>query len=226
MLWSLSSFLDTRLFSSFCVVLPKQFLRYERFFCISGLSFSLIFGGDTRQDSVRTALSFLAKSSPACTQNYKILVHDSARPFVSKEIICKVVDLLGEYTAVDVVLPISDTIKKIKDSHISLIDRVNVFATQTPQGFSLNALQDAYFISENEESSIFTDDISRFIAKGIPIGFVEGEVTNFKITYKNDLEFAKFIANAKMQKLKRNDIWPLLCTIGEIIEEAIILPTT
>ena len=136
-------------------------------------------GGQRRQDSARLALESLKTS---CLRNTKVLIHDAARPGVSEDTITKVLQCLDHNKAVDVYLPIFDTIK-MKNS-FQAFNRSDVYLAQTPQGFEFDTIYD---IHQELRDKNFTDDISMCIEKDIEIGLVQGSDLNFKITKKEDL---------------------------------------
>ena len=90
----------------------------------------LINGGNRRQDSVKKAI----ESAPDAT---KYVIHDAARPFVSKKLILNVINNLNNYDAVIPTIPISDALKKIHNNKIiKNVNREEYALAQTPQGFS------------------------------------------------------------------------------------------
>ncbi|MDZ5762524.1 2-C-methyl-D-erythritol 4-phosphate cytidylyltransferase [Candidatus Cyrtobacter comes] len=216
--WPLYSFIETGLFDTVCITLPSHIMHCANIsFEEHDITFHLIRGGEKRADSVANAISFLNSTSSA-----KVLVHDSARPFISTKIIRAVNDLLNTYDVVDVVMPISDTIKRIEGGNIDLIDRNHMFSTQTPQGFLSTMLAKAYMRPGYDQ---FTDDISYFIKSGIEIGIIYGEALNFKITYESDLEMARAIAESKITEMKNSSTWYALQQIMNKVEKLInIMP--
>lgn len=141
-------------------------------------------GGDTRKDSSYLGLKAIEHLSPL-----KVLIHDAARPYVTKNIITQVIEKLSEYDAVDVGAPVTDTIKQLssldKPLKISSLKRDTLYATQTPQGFIYK-----HILSEHEKlnHTHITDDISLMLQKDYKVGLVEGIQENLKITYKCDIE--------------------------------------
>lgn len=142
----------------------------------------LVPGGITRQQSVCNALSYV--------NNHYVLIHDGARPLVTKEIIQNTINSVIKYNAVSVMTKTTDTIKEVDSSGkiIRTIDRTKLYNTQTPQGFKTDLIKSAH---EKLKNLNFTDDCSMLEALGIPVYIVNGSYTNIKITVKNDLDFAK-----------------------------------
>ncbi len=146
-------------------------------------------GGRTRQESVKLALETL--SDPADV----ILVHDAARPFVSREVIERVLDAMtDDCVAVVPALPITDTIKRVAGHPPCVegtVDRRGLYAVQTPQAVRRSVLQEAYRRLANEAFDC-TDDVSLIEHFGLGrIRLVDGDPVNFKITSILDLQQAR-----------------------------------
>ena len=143
---------------------------------------SIIEGGNTRQKSVYNALK--------CVKTPYVLIHDGARPLVTKDIIKNTIEYTVKYDAVSVMTKTTDTIKEVDDTGriIRTIDRSKLYNTQTPQGFKTSLILDAH---EKLKDGNYTDDCSMLEGLGIPVYIVNGSYTNIKITVKNDLDFAK-----------------------------------
>ena len=90
-----------------------------------------MFGGETRQDSVRLGLESIKDLNP----DY-VLIHDGARPFVDFSIINSALDTLTSETASIAAVKVCDTIKKADGNFVAeTIDRSNLWRAQTPQSF-------------------------------------------------------------------------------------------
>jgi len=152
-------------------------------------------GGETRQLSARNGILAADKTF----QN--ILIHDAARPFVSKNLIKKIIKKMEKEKAVIPVLDVSDTLIKIdKKNYIEkTLIRKDIKRVQTPQGFKNELIFKAHKIAfENKEFSS-PDDSSLVIKYGLArVATVRGELTNIKITYRDDLEIAKNIFNKEL----------------------------
>lgn len=136
-------------------------------------------GGDTRKKSVLRGLEFLSQYSPK-----NVLIHDAARPFISHRIIDDVIEALDTHHAVDVLMPVVDTIKTFRDGKLSILPRDSLYQTQTPQGFNFSTIYDLHQKSVDDE---YTDDISLCIANDLEVVYVLGETKNYKITFRDDL---------------------------------------
>ncbi len=143
-------------------------------------------GGDTRQKSVFKGLKHLDLSSPD-----KVLIHDAARPFVTSELISRVIMSLEDHKAVLPVLALNDTIKRVENGRsLETIDRDTLYQAQTPQGFDFKEILNAHLLADMEEDFIFTDDASIAEWVNLDVQVVEGSSENFKITTAQDIERA------------------------------------
>ena len=141
----------------------------------------IVIGGDTRAKSSLAGLLSLSNKPPDI-----VLIHDAARPFVSKSTIVDIISNLKENTAVAPALPVVNALKTIDGIKI---DRKSLFRIQTPQGFNYKEITQAY----NNLSQNITPDDDIEVAKlsGINICYSEGDTNNFKVTYPKDFERAK-----------------------------------
>ncbi len=141
-----------------------------------------VIGGDTRQASVQAALTGLAADAPD-----RVLIHDGARPFVSEDLISRVVAALDTSKAVIPAVPVADTIKRVEDGTITAtVPRQGLQLAQTPQGFHFAALREAHRAAQE----VATDDAGVMEAAGHKVTVVPGERANNKLTTNDDLEDA------------------------------------
>lgn len=141
-------------------------------------------GGATRTASVRAGLAALESRRPD-----QVLIHDAARPFVSDRVISDVVDALADAPAALPVLPVTDALLAHADGNMcESVDRDRLRAAQTPQGFRLDALLNAY---EKLGEASAHDDASVALAAGLEVHLTLGEAGNFKLTTPEDFERAE-----------------------------------
>jgi len=142
----------------------------------------VIKGGATRQESSFSAL----KKCPKNTKN--VLIHDSARPFISKSIINKCLLSLKNNSAVIVSKKSTDTIIRVKNGKIIKIEkREELFLNQTPQAFEYKIILNAHI----KKTAIATDDFSLLKINDIKCKIIEGPNYNIKITTEQDLKIAE-----------------------------------
>lgn len=150
----------------------------------------VVSGGARRQDSVFAALRALGPPADV------ILVHDGARPFVSKGVLVSVIEQAREHGGAIAAVPVKDTIKQVSDNGTvyKTIPRAHLWAAQTPQAFTYELLFRAH---ESAEADGFmgTDD-AELVERlgGTTIAIVESSYENLKITTPEDLIIAERIA--------------------------------
>lgn len=145
---------------------------------------NIIEGGKERYHSVYNALNAISKTS-------YVLIHDGARPFVTNDIIDRVIENVIKSRACIVGMPVKDTIK-IVDKDGLVLDtpsRENVWMIQTPQAFEFDLIKKAYDMIMEEDNIQVTDDamvLER--ALDYPIKLIEGSYQNIKITTPEDIK--------------------------------------
>ncbi len=149
-------------------------------------------GGSTRQESVSNGIFSIVNETG------KVLIHDTARPFVTNAVITRVLEELRIYDAVSTVVPAKDTMF-ILDNNLcvsSIPERSSMVNVQTPQGFELNLIKKAHFLAQKQNINTATDDCSLILNFNLgQIKTVPGDNICFKVTTFEDLQFAKSIAD-------------------------------
>lgn len=156
----------------------------------------IVFGGETRFDSVRNALKSVSDDTDL------VLVHDGARPFASAEMIQRIIaafentDVQGAVPAIKV----TDSLRQIMPAgHSEVVDRTVFRAVQTPQAFRASLLLEAY--DKADSSARFTDDASVMEAAGFNnLVITEGSADNIKITNPHDIIIAEAIDKIRLKK--------------------------
>ncbi len=142
----------------------------------------VIKGGKERSDSSLIGLKFIKKYKPI-----NVLIHDAARPNFTISLLKKLVNSLKKHKASIPVIFSKDSIKyKIKNQLFNL-KRRNSYLAQTPQAFKF---KDVYDLSVKQKNTI-QDEATLFIDNNIKIKFIDGEILNEKITFKNDINNTK-----------------------------------
>jgi 2-C-methyl-D-erythritol 4-phosphate cytidylyltransferase/2-C-methyl-D-erythritol 2,4-cyclodiphosphate synthase len=137
----------------------------------------LTYGGKLRQDSVLQGLKQLPSDE-------LVLIHDGARPFVSKNLIKTIIKQTREHGAAAPGLKITDTPWKVEKSLVVAgVNRTNLYNAQTPQGFYKRDI----FTFYNKKDESKTDDVGLAIKNGLTVKFVKGEENNKKITTMADM---------------------------------------
>ena len=152
---------------------------------------SIIEGGDTRQGSISKALAKINSNTKY------VCVHDAARPFVSRELIEKLINALKTCDAVTVGRKSTDTLKECTDGIFSrTIDRKKIWQVQTPQAFTKEVIMNAYELAE-KQNILATDDSSLVEEAGYQVNIINDSSINFKITTKEDWIMAEALLRLK-----------------------------
>lgn len=142
----------------------------------------IVEGGNERQDSVYNALISL----PAEEEDL-VIVHDAARPLLSRDILTEAIKTAKLKGSALVCLKVNDTLVKAVEVVDYYVNREDVYYVQTPQIFKfidlLNAMKNAY-----EENFYGTDESMLIKKMNQDIYIVEGSLFNFKVTTKSDIE--------------------------------------
>lgn len=142
-------------------------------------------GGQERQDSVRIGLDALPDDVDV------VLVHDAARCLTPPRVFVAVVTAVrAGAPGVVPVLPVSDTVKRVAGRRVlETVDRSELVAVQTPQGFAADVLRAAHAAAV--PGSAATDDAGMLEALGHEVVTVPGDDRAFKVTRPLDLVLAQ-----------------------------------
>jgi 2-C-methyl-D-erythritol 4-phosphate cytidylyltransferase len=151
-----------------------------------GERLALVPGGETRARSVRAGLAALPPDARV------VLVHDAARPFVSRQTIDAVLARARAGVGAVAALPVSDTLKDVDDTRIvGTVPRERLWRAQTPQGFPRDMLEHAY---ARLGAGAPTDDAALCEAAGFPVEVVLDGPENLKVTTADDFRIAEALA--------------------------------
>ncbi len=158
---------------------------------------TLVEGGVKRADSVFKGLSALSKDIEY------VLIHDAARPFITKKTILDILKELKKYPAVICGLRCPDTLKLVKKGLVKkTLNREDVYLIQTPQGFRRKVILQAYKKFKKRRftppKAGPTDDAQMLEAMGKRVKVIYGDIFNFKITYSRDFALAKIISDERL----------------------------
>jgi 2-C-methyl-D-erythritol 4-phosphate cytidylyltransferase len=157
-----------------------------------GVDVRVVAGGDDRRTSVAAALAALPEPVDI------VIVHDAARPLAPPELVDAVANRIqaGANACVPVI-PLADTVKQIAaDTVIRTIDRTELRAVQTPQGFRRQVLERAHAWAGQAppvELAAVTDDAGLVERIGLPVCVVPGVEEAFKVTRPLDLILAEAV---------------------------------
>lgn len=147
-------------------------------------------GGAQRCDSVLAALESITSGDEEW-----VLVHDAARPCVTRAEIDALLDAAAaDATGALLAQPLADTLKR-SDAAGRVLDtppRESLWRAQTPQAFRLGPLR-AALRAARAANRVPTDEAQAMEWRGLPARLVPGSATNLKITEASDLALAAAI---------------------------------
>lgn len=153
----------------------------------------IVAGGKERYHSTLAAVEAY-KDEPDCN----MLIHDAARPLVTTDIITKTIEAMDSYMAVDVAIPVADTIVETPDGGKTMdtvLNRSKLYAEQTPQAFRRSVLEEVYDIALKDPHFTSTDDCGTVIKymPQVPVGIVPGSTSNIKLTFASDIPMIEWL---------------------------------
>jgi 2-C-methyl-D-erythritol 4-phosphate cytidylyltransferase len=168
------------------LALPESFQAYWQELCEKynfKIQHQVITGGDSRFFSVRNSLDVVP-------DNYLVAIHDGVRPLVSQKTISRAFQEADTHGNAIPVIPVNESIRKVKGEKNEPVSRDMLRFVQTPQVFRAQAIKNAY---ANAVHNDFTDDASVLEMTGEKLYLVDGNPENIKITLPSDLVFAEAI---------------------------------
>ena len=151
-----------------------------------------VVGGASRSASVRAALAAAPEATVA-------VIHDAARPLVSRELVERCIAALADgFDGAVAAAPVSDTIKEAGPDGrvVRTLERSKLWAIQTPQVFRADVLRRALDVADDVLAAA-TDDASLVEATGRSVCVVEAPADNLKVTRPVDLELAEALLRAR-----------------------------
>ena len=169
----------------------SEFLELAKAHVPSSIELSVVEGGETRQLSIALALAEVSAEAEV------ILVHDAARAFTPTEVFDRVVaEVTASGFGVIPVIPVHDTVKRAAGTEVlETVDRSELRAAQTPQGFPASMLREAYAAITKDH----TDDASLVQAAGHRVLSVAGDRMAMKVTTKDDLILASHLIGGQQR---------------------------
>ncbi len=189
--YTLEAFYNCQSRPHLLLVLHPDFHEYWHQLCRDfdfKLPHTLVAGGATRFDSVKNGLSFINDPSGL------IAVHDAVRPLTPAATIDEAFVIAKEQGNAIVAVKSRDSVRQVQNNISKALLRDEIYLIQTPQTFTYEQLSRAY---EQTYSEAFTDDASVVEKAGYPIHLLEGDYTNIKITFPEDIAIAELLINKK-----------------------------
>jgi 2-C-methyl-D-erythritol 4-phosphate cytidylyltransferase len=153
---------------------------------------ALVTGGPSRARSVEAGLRALPATAAV------VLVHDGARPFVSRETIDAVIARARSGVGAVAAVPLSDTVKEVADTNriTRTVARERLWRAQTPQGFPRAMLEQAYAALDRDDPAA-SDDAALCERAGFAVEVVPDSSDNVKVTTADDFRIAEALARER-----------------------------
>lgn len=171
---------DDRCVQIILVISPQDQKEFEKLFS-SSKKVEWCLGGKERQDSVYQGLLHVKSDD--------VMIHDGARPYLTKACINRLLLTLEQYTACLLMVPAKDTIKIVDEDGFvkETPNRASLMHAQTPQAFKTAIIKEAYSLAKQQQV-LGTDDASLVeMLTNVQVKMVEGDYGNIKITTPEDL---------------------------------------
>lgn len=141
--------------------------------------YAMTAGGADRQESALCGLRALPEDAEYA------LIHDGARPLVSREVIRRALESTLTRGSGVAAVAVRDTVKRAQaDGRVlETLDRASLYQMQTPQGFRVSELRAAHA----RAAARYTDDAALMEAAGFPVYLTPGDYRNIKLTSPEDL---------------------------------------
>lgn len=157
----------------------------------AGLGVELVTGGATRDASVLAGLCALEGSGVS-----RVLIHDGARPLVSRGVIDRLLAALDHHAGAAPALAVTDALWRGSDGLVDgTVDRTGLYRAQTPQAFHFAAILAAH----RAHPGGALDDVQVARDGGLSVVIVQGDEDNMKLTFPGD--FARAEAVLKGRKM-------------------------
>lgn len=168
---------------------PCEYIKYVQYVAfhhnINKLT-QVIEGGKTRFESVKNAFKKIE-----CSDDDFVLIHDAARPNITKELLDEIILETSGSSAVIFGSRITETVKRSKKDFVSeTLERENLFSIQTPQIFRYDLLKSSY---EKAKGNNYTDESAMVEEAGNKVKIIDGPRSNIKITTADDLLMLKYL---------------------------------
>jgi 2-C-methyl-D-erythritol 4-phosphate cytidylyltransferase / 2-C-methyl-D-erythritol 2,4-cyclodiphosphate synthase len=161
--------------------------------CARELGVDYVFGGDSRDASVRAGLEALQGQGIG-----KVLIHDVARPLIDADTITRLILALDDHVGAAPALAVTDALWRGGDTVEQAVSRAGLFRAQTPQAFRFDAILAAHQAHPGGAA----DDVEVAGHAGIKVAIIKGDERNIKITTLADFARAERLLAEKQQRDK------------------------
>lgn len=204
-LYAINNFYQCKEIDEILIVIDLRYRHFvEKWLVKSHIKTNIIFisNGSTRYESLYHGIKFI--NTFYKNETVKVISHDVARPFIPISLIKKHLNTpIDSFGMINTLIPLSDSILRLKDGDYDLLKRDNLYLIQTPQTFINNTIFD--LIQTNyDDYQKYTDICSFGIKCGLKIKNIMGSTINFKVTYPQDIKLFKRI-KIQVKNLKRRN---------------------
>jgi 2-C-methyl-D-erythritol 4-phosphate cytidylyltransferase len=186
-LYSLEMLLSHKAVADAVLVVPKGFEpRARKIVTGSGIkkNVAIVAGGRERWQSVENGVR--------AARAEWVLVHDAARPFVTRAVIDAMLEKKNKFDCVITATPEVDTVRVVKGELAGeIVDRSKLVRVGTPQLFRRSLLLEAFATARDLPSPPPTDEAALMQRIRVPVALAAGDPANFKITTPADLSIAE-----------------------------------
>lgn len=203
--YSLHTFQESDIIDEIILVVGEGQIEYVSGTFVDAYNFTkvsrIVEGGKERYDSVWSGLC--AVKEMECAENSYVFIHDSARPFVTEEILIRSYEEVDRTKACVVGMPSKDTVKLVDDNAFAkeTPNRSYVWIIQTPQVFDSALIIEAYSKLMMQTEIQVTDDAMVVEQQmGLPVKMVQGSYENIKVTTPEDLDVAEIFVKRLKKK--------------------------
>lgn len=168
---------------------------YAKQFNITKLK-SIVSGGINGQESIKNGL---LEAKKLYSENDIVLIHDAIRPMVSPEVISDSISVCQMYGNAIAVVPCTTVVleKTTEKYSENIVDRDNIYLTQTPQTFALKDILNAHKEAAEKGITNSVASCSLYIELGKKVFYSSGDETNIKLTRPGDIQIFKALLNTK-----------------------------
>lgn len=190
---TVSLFLEHPEIDKIIVAVAQNDSFYSQIELLTSPKIHLVFGGETRAESVFNALNIIDN------ENAWALVHDAARPCLKRSDLDKLLQINDPQGGI-LAIPAVDTMKRANGTKIvHTEDRSTLWHALTPQFFPALHLKQA-LESAFANDQVVTDEASAMELAGYQPQLVSGRSDNIKITRPEDLALAEFYLTHNLEK--------------------------
>lgn len=191
LLYTIEAFQQSVYNPQIILVMHPEFHDYWNDLCEKhgfSITHTVVAGGDTRFQSVKNGLNLIADADAV------VAVHDAVRPLTDVNVIDNAYAFAAQNGNAVVAVKSRDSVRQLKDNVSTALIRSEIYLVQTPQTFTAEQLNQAY---RQPYSGEFTDDASVVEKAGFDVNLVEGNYTNIKVTFPEDIAIAEMLLNKK-----------------------------